>query len=297
MFESERNRGTGGAQYPRVPVLNRIPVMEIVRARIGEDTVLLRSAGISTARIPSTRIRTRRRLATPRRTLRGRAPPCEKDPFSVMESFPNPAAARGIQKFGLSCAIESACTENPAHENTRGGTGKHERIPQRNNRNGADRSIVSASTLTPSGFSTVFFFTVIGKSLKRLFLVLRGIRIDVASAHHIRRKRELLRSAAGEFEHRFSRALLNHGTESAGARFAGDRLRDDFRNASSVKSSLIPSISNSFLYCFTRAFFGSVRMRRSAGSIQFIERNRDRQAPDEFRNEPEMNQDHRVQAV
>ena len=54
--------------------------------------------------------------------------------------------------------------------------------------------------------------------------------------------------------------------------------------------SFTPSISKSFWYCFTSAFFGFVRMSIERVLVQLVERREDRQAADELRDEPELEQ-------
>ena len=68
-------------------------------------------------------------------------------------------------------------------------------------------------------------------------------------------------------------------------------------SASSVNSSRTSSISNSRWYCLTSAFFGLVRMSTSAVLVEIVERRDDRQAADEFRDQPEFQQILRLEVL
>ena len=57
-----------------------------------------------------------------------------------------------------------------------------------------------------------------------------------------------------------------------------------------MNSSSAPSISKSFWYCLTSAFFGSVRMLTSVVLVERLERGEHRQAADELGDHAELDQ-------
>ena len=57
-----------------------------------------------------------------------------------------------------------------------------------------------------------------------------------------------------------------------------------------VNLSFTPSISNSFWYCFTSAFFGCVRMCDQRVLVELVERRDHRQAADELGDHAELQQ-------
>ena len=72
------------------------------------------------------------------------------------------------------------------------------------------------------------------------------------------------RDVVHDVEHR----VLEDGAQAAGAAVALERLaRDGAAARPCVNLSFTPSISKSFWYCFTSAFFGFVRMSMSASSL------------------------------
>jgi hypothetical protein len=63
-----------------------------------------------------------------------------------------------------------------------------------------------------------------------------------------------------QVEHGVEQDAFHDRAQAARAGLALDRALAIAFSASSVKVSLTPSISNSFWYCLTSAFFGSVRI-------------------------------------
>ena len=96
--------------------------------------------------------------------------------------------------------------------------------------------------------------------------------------------------AARQVEHDVRQQLFENRAQAARAGAALERLLRDRAQRASSKVSFTSSSSNSLVYCFVSAFFGSLRMRTSDSSSSASSGTRHRQAADELGNQPEAEQ-------